>query len=261
MQMSNKYLLLSNGPKRVYLISEDGQFNVELAGRTVAYPESIERLWLYLLLQKNDYQEFALQVRSSVKFELTPVDIDRCRLSFIRAHRIENADHYSFSLLHKQASRLSGLLLPIPGDSCIISHEHEETLMRILIENPNEVAKEKISRWFRGFCKNYGYDLERKFKGKQYDYLMESFLEQEGIDPSSLPKANLISTKQEQRNQAKGYVLLFIVIGSFLVIGGLLIAIGNKMTSYNNWGWGGMLLLLIGFLLLSVPFIFINSNK
>ena len=220
----------------------------------MTYPESIERLWIYLLLQKHDKSEFALQLRSSVKFELSPNDIDMCRLEFIKAHRIEDAEEYSFYNLHRQASRLNGLMLPIPGGSCTISYQHEEELMKILIENPNDLAKMKISRWFRGFCNEYGYDLEKKYKGAQYDYLMESFLEQEGINPSSLPKANLISKKEERKNANKGCAILWAGASGCLIIGTLLVDLGDKLTSFNNWSWGGVLLLLIGFLLISLPF-------
>ena len=246
--MSHKHLLLSNGPKRVYLISENGQFEVNLAGKTVVYQESTERYWLYLLLQKKSYQEFAREVRASVRLELSPNEISQLAEDFIAAHKIEDADHYSFQMLPKQAGA-GGLLLPIPGHTCIISSEDEDKLLSILVANPNALAKTKIAWWFKSFCNNYGYDFQRKCHGMQYDYLMESFLEQEGVEPDKLPP---VPSNQQQGGMTDSAISSMIRLVLMLIVCPAMFIGGVKICDLANSFFGmalGVIVAGIGILL------------
>lgn len=222
-----KYMLLSNGPKRVQLISDNGQFQTVLAGKQVVYQESTERYWVYLLFQKEDRAEFIRELRGSVKLELSPMEVDQFTQDFIDAHFVQRVNEYTFDMLPRQADAQGGLILPIPGYTCTISSEHEDALISLLVSYPNAGVKSKIAGWFKTFCTNYGYDFQKKCKGLQYDYLAQSFLEQEGIDPDSLPPAPQTDNNTGGLSDAAIGTILGVLVP--IVLGPLLFVAGVKI--------------------------------
>lgn len=232
-------MLLSNGPKRVSLISENGQFQTILGGKQVVYQESTERFWVYLLFQKNARGEFAKELRGSVKFELSPMEVDRFIDDFIDAHFVQEANEYSFKILPWQSDKDNGLILPIPGYTCVISREHEDALMSILSSYPNAGAYPKLVEWFKRFCDNYGYDFQKKCKGMQYDFFAQSFLEQEGIDPDNLPP--ILTYTQDNQNSGLSVAAMSVIFTVLaVVLGPILFWLGVKICDWAN-GYFGLL--------------------
>ncbi len=245
-------MLLSNGPKRVFLISENGQFQTILGGKQVVYQESTERFWVYLLFQKEDRAEFARELRGSVKIELSPMEVERFTNDFIDAHSVQAANEYSFDMLPRQADKDNGLTLPIPGYTCVISREHEDALMSILTSYPNAGVLPKLVGWFKRFCENYGYDFQKKCKGMQYDFLTQSFLEQEGINPESLPPIPAYVQDNQSGGLSNAAMSTIFTVLVPAILGPILFLLGVKICDWANGFFGitvGVLLAGIGILL------------
>lgn len=264
MPMSDKYMVLSNGPVKVPVLAKNGLYQFNVNGQTVQCSESFERLFIYYVFQKESRSMFAEDLQFLMKDKASPLFIDRAYSTFKVLHPVEPLGfEYSFGAIQLQADVENGLSLPIPGYNCDISLQNEELLLGMLVANPYSDVVEKMSDWFKSYCRDYSLDYDKKCKGQQYAFLAKSFLEQHGVDSFTLPVRPKPEVSQSDITKANAFSFLKIVLIITFWVGlvcGCLFG-GDKLSNVDGY-WGlGMILIVLGFVLFGLPFIFLDKFK
>lgn len=249
-------MLLQNGPCKVPLKAGKKDYVLTIPQLQFHIASSSERLMIYWLYQTHDKGKFAEYLRSYCRSELTSKMIDDAVRQFQADHEPTPASYYMYEEIPLMADPERGLDLPIPGYVCNISMEHESELLQMIIVEPYSITLNRIRHWFWKYCSDYGLDYNKKCKGKQYDYLAESFLEQHGI--SYLPEKPRAPAKKTSKGMIYYLIGPLIVMGWICVVG-LLVYHSNNMMSGEH-PLLGALLAIIAFTLLGAPFISIKNK-
>lgn len=237
------YMLLSNGPCKVPLISTKDGFSITVGRKKYSFTASIERLWIYWLYQSNSKSSLSEHLRYYVGSDITSMQIDSVIKQFKEQRKPEPVEYYFLKDVPMYADPEAGLDLPIPSTWCTISADDEMTLMQMIREEPYSTVRPKIRSWFIYYCLDYGLDYT-KFCSDPYSELTDSFLNQHGI--GFLPSS---PTSKDGKNKSlksglKDFLINIVLIEAWILVSIGLITGGIKMIEGEH--------LIIGFVIMSL---------
>jgi hypothetical protein len=221
---NEKYMLIQKTGLKVPLKAVDGEFKIK-SGRKVllSVNPSIERYLIYWIYGERNESEIACWLRECWDKNITPMRIDEVINSFKKSHPAEEIEDFPLEDIPLCASK-EGLVLPIPGDRCVISFENEKQLMDMICKDKTE-ALSHLKYWFYRYRGKYGLDYSKYCKDQQDFYLAESFLHQHGLSVKLMIAENERGKAEKERK-----TILFTSLAFIIIIPALLCF----MLSYDN---------------------------
>lgn len=250
------YMLLKSDMSKVKLCAKNNAYGYVIGGFTYTITASMERFYVYTL-----YEGSRMSFIGEIRYlcggrELTPMVIDEAIERFTKDHPKTPIESYSYNDIPLYADDENGLELPIPGQCCTISKEQEKEVMDIFIKYPYSQVMPQIRSWFKSFLYRYSISFKGQTPEEIADNLTSSFFQQRGIRIGSIPtdkKAVAEKKKQEEKAMAKANATIWLAFIGIELLGGLFLWGGNALMD-NDHFWVGGLGLLLGFLLIALPF-------
>lgn len=247
----NGYMLLSNGPCQVPLLSTKEGFSVKVGRKKYSFTASIERLWVYWLYQSESKSSLSDYLRCYVGPDITSMQIDSVIKQFKEERKPEPVEYYFLINVPMYADSQAGLDLPIPSTWCTISADDEMTLMQMIQEEPYSTVRPKIRSWFAHYCLDYGLDYS-EFCSDPYSELTDSFLNQHGIGLLPRRPTAMDGPHKALKSGLTGFLAVAGLIGAWALATTGLIFGGGKIMDGEHPIIGAVITAL-GFALLGWP--------
>lgn len=245
------YMLLSNGPCKVPLLSTKDGFSITVSRKKYSFTASIERLWIYWLYQSKSKSSLSEHLRCYVGSDITSIQIDSVINQFMEQRKPEPVEYYFLIDVPMYADPETGLDLPIPSTWCTISAEDEMTLMQMIREEPYSSVRPKIRSWFVHYCLDYGL-YYTEFCSDPYSELTDSFLNQHGIGLLPRRPTEMDGPHKALKSGLTGFLAVAGLIGAWALVTTGLIFGGGKIMDGEHPIIGAVIT-MFGFFLLGWP--------
>ena len=242
--MDHNYMFLQNNLK-TNLLAENGFWEFELAGKSWKLSDSMERLYVYLILVENDLTSVSANLRAHDR-KISVTEIEEFYEYVKETHPTEKCV-FDIMSLPTYAKPGAPLYLPNPFSYEVpLTVSQEQELLDIL-KQKNDLRKLLLRQWFGRYIERYALMPRYKKDEKiQRSGLAISFCRQHGVNYEELipkldPKKNKEETEKRLNREKtpfgeclNNFLITFITGILFFGIGFYILGI----TLFNFWDRG-----------------------
>ncbi|MDR1119418.1 MAG: hypothetical protein LBM08_00695 [Dysgonamonadaceae bacterium] len=232
---ASTYMLLKRAGIRVSMISRNNvPFEMEIGDKSVlSMDSSTERLFIYWIFEAKANNKAGEWLRKFYKKDITKAEINSIIKFFKDTHELRETDGFKFDAIPLYAGYEDVFKIPIRDTYLEISEDDEMELMEIAFwrqnphvkvyssqwstdayqpsdVHPHAALPNSMESWFARHRQMNGWDFGENTEGspEQDEELAVSFLNQHGLDKSSLQDFQLEETQtRKMREKKEGFTL------------------------------------------------------